>query len=258
MSRKAYVIIVLAILVLGIMLYEKFLSNKARNKTPKEKLIKLNQRFNLDSPKSIDQFINATPSFPVSFGYKIQWLAVKTSEGERLLMQLNKKNRQVFRTNWHAGVDGSYEGYCFISPPIDGWTFVLNPNLGNLSDKDTRSFLTSLSNEFGEAQFFGSHRIVSYAAWARFVNGELIRAFSIADGQIDMDAGDLTALEDRYIEEEKKAMSIEDLNHYKVKGFHSILGGENQVMEMAGLWSINPQKLDNNESSSLGWIFEDL
>ena len=139
-----------------------------------------------------------------------------------------------------------------------GWIFVLNPNLGNLSDKDTRSFLKSLSTSFGEVQFFGSHRMVGYSAWGRFVNGEIVRAFSIADGRIDMDAGDLTPLEEEYIEEKKKSMSAEELDDYEVSGLHNILEGEDQVMKMAGIWSINPENLGKYSDASLGWIFEDF
>lgn len=258
MSRKTWVIIVLGIIVFLTIVYDIFFSNKVNRKSPKKKLIKLHKQLNLDLPDNIDQFVNSAPSSPVSFGYKLEWLAIKNVEGEELVKHLNKKNRKFFRTNWSSGVEGSYEGYCFISPAVNSWTLVLNPNLGNLSDKDTRNILRLLSKEFGEAQFFGSHRIVSYAAWARFVNGELIRGFSIADGHIDMDAGDLTTLEENYIEQEKKSMSIEDINQYEVEGFHSILYGEDKVMEIAGLWSINPQNLPNYKSNSLGWIFEDF
>ena len=75
MSRKSIMVIVLIILIIGVMLYDRFYSYTPRNKTPKEESIKLKKRLNLDLPKKIDQFVNATPTPPVSFGYKTQWLA---------------------------------------------------------------------------------------------------------------------------------------------------------------------------------------
>lgn len=259
MSRKSYVIIALIILFFVVMLFDKFLSHRVKRiLTPKEKYIKTRKQLNLRQHEKIDQFVDSNPSSPVSFGYKIVWLALKTTDSNAVLKLLNNKNDIVFQTNWQKGVEGAYEGYCFISPPVDDWTLVLNPNLENLSNKDTRDFLKLLSNEFGEVQFFASHRIVSHAAWGRFIDGEMIRAFSIADGHIDMDAGDLTIIEEKYIEEEKKAMSIDDHNYYEVEGFHNILSGEDLVMEVAGLWSINPQNLDKYETSKLGLIVEDI
>lgn len=239
--------------------FDNIYTTKAKRKiSPKEKTHKFLAKLDLELPGNIEEFIDKTPCSPVPFGYKAVWLALRTIESKAVLKLLNDKNNPVFPTNWQKGVEGGYEGYCFISPPVEGWTLVLNPNLGNLSDKDTRNFLSLLSKEFGEAHFFGSHRIVSYSAWARYINGETIRAFSIADGLIDMDAGELTPLEDRYIEDQKKSMKVEELEHYEVEGFNQILYYDDLVMEMAGHWSINPQNLENYKANSLGLIFEDF
>jgi hypothetical protein len=51
-----------------------------------------------------------------------------------------------------------------------------------------------LANKFDDVQFFGSHRVVDFVAWARAVNGRPIRVFawSGSDGEVLANFGEQT------------------------------------------------------------------
>ena len=57
------------------------------------------------------------PDSPVSFGYKCMWYAVKTEDKQELADFLELKNISV--SNWQSGIPKAYEGFVFITPPID-------------------------------------------------------------------------------------------------------------------------------------------
>ena len=65
----------------------------------------------------------------------------------------------------------------FITPPVDGWTLVATGDdlEADNAERTARvvAVLERLSAQFGEAQFFGSYRVVSYAAWFRAAGGTL-------------------------------------------------------------------------------------
>ncbi|RTQ47803.1 hypothetical protein EJV47_17940 [Hymenobacter gummosus] len=191
------------------------------------------------------------PSKPEAFGYKQTWLAVKDADPFELLHDVNVRQGQVYAANWQEGLA---QGDTFISPAIGPWTLVINPLvMVDLTEPQTQAFLSALSRRFGEVQFFGNHRVAGYGAWGRFVGGVPTRLFSTADGVTRLNQGPLADLELRYIADRKQ--------QYAEEGFDfpedelSWLGDEDDVMEMAGLWSINPQTLDEQpETLELGLL----
>jgi hypothetical protein len=199
--------------------------------------------------KKVIAVMSELPDTPQSFGYKCQWLAVKNVNTELIINVLNLK--EIEKRNWNAGIDEAHSinGIVFVSPPVDGWTFVIGPMElpGMESDKepvDLIEWLTDISRELGEVHYYGSHRVVEYHAWAKAINGELIRAYGYLgeSGEVLADIGELTD------EEEFLDVEVPDEEY----GFYS--PNEETVMELAGLWSINPQTLDEYTEKGTGYI----
>lgn len=171
---------------------------------------------------------DATPDLPLGFGYKMHWYAVRTKDTEGVAAHLMLNDTQP--ANWSSGVRGAYEGYYFVTPPIDGWTLIANASMPGLSANEqyhTFSRLQSLSAVYGAAYYFGTHRIVGYQAWAQAVNGSIIRAYGYLgeSGETLVDDGDPTAEE----------LELGLLDHPS---------DEQDVLRLAACWTIDPL-LDN-------------
>lgn len=103
--------------------------------------------------------------------------------------------------------------------------------------------LNELSSEFGEAQFFGTHRVVEYHNWMKSVNGKMKRIYSYVGESMENIKvfGNLTESEKglnlfNSLSEEAKSdeyFDREDLDY----------ADEKLVMKIAENWSINPTKL---------------
>ncbi|WP_179225521.1 hypothetical protein [Hymenobacter mucosus] len=195
------------------------------------------------------------PAKPEPFGYKLTWLAVRDADPFELLHAVNVDQGTVFSANWYGGLDKVYRwNATFITPPVDDWTFVINPILSGLSDEKTLTFLQKLSAQFAEVQFYGNHRVANYGAWGRFVNEEAIRLFSTGEA-IELDQGQRTEIEEQIIEKGKQSFIEDSPDDLEQLADSFFLGDEDDVMEMAGLWSINPQTLDNQpETFALGLL----
>ena len=196
------------------------------------------------------------PSKPEAFGYKLTWLAIKDADPFELLHELNYQQWPVYSANWQGGLDKVYHyNATFICPAIDGWTFVISPAIRDLSDENTLVFLRQLSIKFTDVQCYSNHRVASYAAWGRFLDGRPIRLFSTADGVTSINEGPLTRTEIRLIAERNKAIKENKWDYSTEKANSDSLNDVDEVMEMAGQWSINPQTLDEQpETFELGLL----
>ena len=47
-----------------------------------------------------------------------------------------------------------------------------------MTDQELEILLNKLSLEFGEAQFFGNHRVVEYHNWMKSINGKTERIYA--------------------------------------------------------------------------------
>ncbi len=113
------------------------------------------------------------PAPPVAFGYKMAWFAVRATDAVRVAGALGFRQPQP--CTWKTGVASAYAGDdVFLTPPVDGWTLALGVRLSG-DEADVAARLETLSREFGEAQYFGTHRVTEYHAWARSVDGRLVR-----------------------------------------------------------------------------------
>jgi len=188
---------------------------------------------------------------PIPFGYKMMWIAVKTDQKEKVGALLGLKNLRP--SNWKNGMDGAYGKSIFITPLLHGWTLAVGMNLptgggdSRESIQKLKALLKKLSAEFGEAQFFCTHRIVEYHCWIKAKNGKVERAYAYLGESAEniVIEGNPTAIEanlnlintfspearkDEYFEREDILYPDEDL-----------------VMTIAEDWSVNPTTIENDK-----------
>lgn len=182
---------------------------------------------------------------PIDFGYKIDWIAVKTDNKKRIAEILGLKNVQP--SNWESGIETAYNDGVFITPQIGQWTLAVGMKLVNdakLEDiNQLENTLNKLSTEFGEAQSLGTHRVVEYHHWLKSINGKITRVYSYIGerGENIKVFGELTEPEiglNLFNSLSKEAESDEywereDLDY----------ANEELVMKIAENWSVNPTKL---------------
>ena len=95
---------------------------------------------------------------------------------------------------WVEGLTGGH-GF-FIGPPVHGWIIVTGsglPDPGNDADECFR-FLTGLSRQLGQVQFFQAEPVLHHHAWVRVENGIVLRAYAWASETV-WDQGRKTAAE---------------------------------------------------------------
>jgi hypothetical protein len=142
---------------------------------------------------------DATPDTPTSFGYKVSWLAIRSQNMTSVITAMGL--RDTHPANWATGISAAYEKSkaVFVTPALDGWTFVVGRDLPTLDQGDIQgdplgahafgNLFARLIRQFPEVQFFGSYRVVDYVAWARARGGKVERAFSFADGTVYANVG---------------------------------------------------------------------
>jgi hypothetical protein len=193
---------------------------------------------------------DATPDRPAPFGFKMAWLAVRTRDTARLIEVLGLAQPEA--CNWRAGIGTVYddelgEKHVFVSPPVNGWTFVVGLSLPypvgrSFVDKCTPTLL-ALGTEFIEVQYFFSYPLIDFFAWARVVDGKLVRAFAIGEEGVIWNKGKPT--------KEEKTLGLKLFELRGVRARSGDAGGEillypteEHVMRLASRWSIDPTRLD--------------
>ncbi|MDG6102938.1 hypothetical protein Daura_40495 [Dactylosporangium aurantiacum] len=142
------------------------------------------------------------------------WLAVRDRDPAPALGLT-----ELGETDWRSGVDLAYftDDRVIVTPPVDGWVLVL----GMALMKD-RPDVTGLSAALAtEVQFFSSHRGLQVYRWQRARDGDLLRSFAAADGEID-ELGERSDLERSFGE----------------------LVDDGDVHRVAAQWSVDPGTLN--------------
>jgi hypothetical protein len=207
---------------------------------------------NVDTAKGI-----TTLDSTVSFGYKCMWIAVKTNDKDKIANILEIKNKKP--CNWKQGIEQAYEDKVFITPQVGQWTFVVGWGLTNSNFKDeleeVNSFKTKidkLSKEFGEAQFFVTHRVSEYHLWAKSINGQTVRLYSYLG-----EKGENIAIEGQPTDFEKKyklinTFSKEAKDEHYIERTDILIPDEGFVMKIAANWSIDPTTLEQRRDIATG------
>jgi hypothetical protein len=202
------------------------------------------------------------PDRPAAFGYRMAWLAVRSRDTRAVVEALGLIEPEA--CNWNSGIGTVYDetlgtDHVFVSPPVNGWTFVVGLSLPHpagraFADKCT-PMLVTLGRRFIEVQFFFSYPPIDFFAWARMLDGRLVRAFAVGDSGIILNKGRPT--------KEERALGLKLFDFRGVRGRKGDAGGEiilypteDHVMRLAGRWSLDPTKLqpDAVVAPGLGYI----
>jgi hypothetical protein len=191
------------------------------------------------------------PDHPAAFGYRMAWLAIRTRDTARVHQALGVTDVEV--SNWQSGIGTVYDerlgaAQVFVSPPLNGWTFVVGTSLPcptgrSFVDKCT-PLLLDLGREFIEVQYFYTFPQVDIFAWARVIDGKLVRAFAVGEDGIIWNKGKPT--------KDEKSLGLKLFELRGVRGRKGDAGGElilhpteEHVMKLATRWSMDPTLLDS-------------
>lgn len=191
------------------------------------------------------------PDLPAAFGYRMAWLAVRTRDTGGVLRALDL-TADAEAANWASGLGAVYdpqlgESLVFVSPPVNGWTLVASsalpaPVSRRFVDKNI-PLLLDLSKHFVEVQYFAGFPDIDFFAWARVIEGRLLRAFAINDEGLVWNKGRPTR--------EEKAMGLKLFEVRGVRGRRGDAGGEivlypteRHLMQLAQKWSLDPSHLE--------------
>ncbi len=152
----------------------------------------------------------------------LAWLAVKTEDVQAVVNALIKQGiKAAIATEETPNPSGTVGVYS----PEPGWTLAIGG--GVLPDAQSDgfvAFLKAVSIPLGELYYFANYRIVEHHAWAKVVNGEIVRAFAHTgeSGEISLDEGPLTP--------EEEALGPEALE----------FPDDEMVFHLAQKWSVDP------------------
>lgn len=185
------------------------------------------------------------PDFPVPFGYKCNWLCVKSDSPTDVIRKLGLKNFEP--SNWDKGIEMAYNGYRFISPVLNGYVLVVNYGMALLTLAP--ELLDESAKKFPELQYFSTHRVSEYHAWVKYVDGEMVRGYGWCgcDGEVLLNKGALTPEEERLGFLNLITSSADDPE--KVQ-----LPTEDHVLEIAAAWGIDPGFSGSDYPKTLGYI----
>lgn len=215
---------------------------------------------------------DTTPDRPEDFGYKVNWFAVKTEDSDSVIRALDIE--PGIPANWSSGISAAYgrtKGmekipWAFVSPPVRGWILVVGHLLpypvmhtldrhGGIGQK-FEAVLSRLTSQFTDVQFFGSHRVVGFVAWARAQRDQPPRIFSFGDGDIYANIGNQTKEEARLEFTNLSGLSLSAASDLLFSS-NGKLPNETDVVKLAAKWSIDPSDLSETETTrSLGMLVQ--
>jgi len=198
-----------------------------------------------------EQVVYATePDRPKAFGYRMAWLAIRTRDTDRVIERLGLT--ETFASNWNNGIGTIYaedadDRMVFVSPPVNGWTFVaglaLPQPLGKSFADKTTPLLLELGRQFIEVQYYLAYPDLDAFAWARVVDGKLVRAYAINDVGVVWNKGKPS--------KDEKMLGIKLYEVRGVKKTENDAAGElllypteQHIMKLAGKWSLDPAELE--------------
>ncbi len=186
------------------------------------------------------------PSLPINFGYNNSWIVVKSNKAEQVSAFLDINLQQT--CNWIEGKIKAREGDVFITPAIKGWVMINSFSLHGLKKNETTltsSLLEQLSQRFREAHFYANWSSSSYAEWAKYEHGKVIRLYQIADSQ-GFEYGEPTEEEKQWKLIKPSGMpelSDEEYDTYTYPSF-------DEMAIILESWSLNPMTIEDMKDIS--------
>lgn len=203
------------------------------------------------SAATVSLELDATPDKPMGFGYKNAWLAIKANDPKKVAQCLGLEDLQP--ANWRTGLAASYEHYethVFVTPPVNGWVFVVGTALPDCGDSDRPDKCTPLLKELGRTYdpvfYFGTHRVVEFHAWARVDKARVSRAYAYLGekGLTIWNKGEKTRAEQElkfnfFADAPPEGQGQEYWDRKDLR-----FPNEEDVIRIAEAWTINPLKLE--------------
>ncbi len=202
-----------------------------------------------------------SPDGPRAFGCGMAWLAIRSDDALEVIAGLRLEAASP--CNWNSGIGAVYDDWLgavrvFVSPPVNGWTFVVGLQLPHplgtgFVDKCT-PMLVDLGGRFEEVQYFFTYPPIDYYAWARVKDGRLVRAFAVGDEGVIWNKGRPSR--------EERALGLKLFEMRGVRGRKGDAGGElilhpteDHVLRLANRWSIDPTTLyEAHAEPALGYV----
>jgi hypothetical protein len=213
-----------------------------------------------NQPQPATAEISSAPDTPQSFGYKMAWFAIPTVDPEKVLRAFPIS--EATPANWTTGVQAVYgdSNRVFVTPPVDGWTFVLGIGLPSLdTEEQTKDFLAlieSVSDSFPDFYYFGTHRIVEFHSWVKVAGGSIQRAYAYLGerGETLYDEGTPTAEEIDFGFQffDERAPESEASDYFDRENLRS--PDEEDVMRISAAWTIDTQTLDQRTEKGTGHL----
>ncbi|MBI1842013.1 MAG: hypothetical protein HYR88_14330 [Verrucomicrobia bacterium] len=175
------------------------------------------------------------------FDAPFRWLAIRGSNPATIQAALGLRNPKP--CSWEEGMHWALDHRLFISPSVNGWILVMGSDLPDPADDPDRSyhFLTRMSRELGEVQFFSMNRMFSHHAWVMLERGRVRRAYAHA-GETLWNEGEAT--------EAEKGLRIITYDYCQApaKSFFSHIdplgAATEKVAALAARWSVDPTTVD--------------
>jgi hypothetical protein len=167
------------------------------------------------------------------------WLAIRSQNPQAVRDALGLDH--FTPCPWVEGLTGGH-GF-FIGAPVNGWIIVTGsglPDPGNNAD-DCFHFLTGLSRQLGQVQFFLAERVLQHHAWVRVENGVVKRAYAWA-GETVWNQGATTAAE---LDLSMKCFGYDE--HPDVPAWAAAkwtAGNVARVPLLAARWSLDPARIN--------------
>lgn len=179
------------------------------------------------------------PDSPIPFGYKIGWLCIKSDSPQAVMEALDL--RECVPCSWADGLErAGMNGQVFLSPCLDGFVLAV----GWMEEKPAN--LIVLAERFPDVQFFASHRVVNYCAWARFRDGALLRCYVCEEDRVAWDEGGLTPEEISLSSKRfHRAMDDDDWENFP---------DEEDVLALAAAWGVDTSFSKKQYPAELGWL----
>lgn len=200
------------------------------------------------------------PELPCAFGHGSTWIAVRSADTAEIAELLGLGELQA--AGWSLGVSTAYrgdagerQGRVFVTPPVDGWTYVVGGALP-LPDEDTSearcmSLLQGLSRTFGHVQYYCSQPGSDTFAWCRLSHGRVIRAFGVRAAAVVWNRGAVTPPEHQLGLDLFRLRDVTEASGPWLAGL-----AEPHVLRMASSWSQDPTRfgLRNDLEPGLGLL----
>jgi hypothetical protein len=173
----------------------------------------------------------------VGFGPKQAWLAVR--DGEETAVATALGLRDLGPVSWRNGIDLAYltDDRVALTPPLPGagdsrWLLVTGRWLLRAAPTvDVAELATTLGTE---VQFFATYRVSELHRWQRAVDGVLVRAFEYIG-----ETGEVTEWRGEP-DDAEAGIGLPSV----LADEADVLVSEDDVMRLAGAWSVDPTALD--------------